>query len=269
MAADRGLPTYLPALDGLRAVAILLVVLSHLDLGRIVPGAFGVTLFFFISGYLITRQLLGGMARHGRLDFKGFYLRRCLRLMPQAVTYIVAAGLVYSALGGRITAAGWAAALLYGANGYDLVAHYGPTLPGVRHPFNILWSLAIEEQFYLLWPVALVLLRPGAGAGCPGACCSAPPCCAGASGCCTIVSAATPHWYAGRKIPTRSGATTGCISPPTRGPTRIAWGALLALAEEGGFSWRAPRAGLLLLGLAFAWPGPGGPPLCCGRHCRA
>ena len=258
MALDRRFTTYLPALDGLRAVAILLVVLSHLGLGRIVPGAFGVTLFFFISGYLITRQLLGGMARHGRLDFKGFYLRRCLRLMPQAVTYIVVAGLVYSALGGRITAAGWAAALLYGANGYDLVGHYGPTLPGVRHPFNILWSLAIEEQFYLLWPVALVLLParcrlPGCLLFCATVLCwrfwLLHHCFGGHAPLVCGPENPNPLWRYNRLY----------LATDARADS-LAWGALLALAEQGGLRWRAPRAGLLILALAFAWPGP------VGRH---
>ena len=73
---------YLPVLDGLRAVSILLVVVSHLGLGHVVPGAFGVTLFFFISGYLITRQLLARTV----IDFAGFYARRAARLMPARVT---------------------------------------------------------------------------------------------------------------------------------------------------------------------------------------
>jgi peptidoglycan/LPS O-acetylase OafA/YrhL len=159
-AADgvRAAASYLPVLDGLRAVCILLVVLSHLGLDHVVPGAFGVTLFFFISGFLITRQLAGGLAREGRVDFAGFYLRRALRLMPACLAYIGVAGLLYRAEGGRISAGGWLAALLYGANYYDLWAGYRSVVAGVRHPFNILWSLAIEEHFYAVWPVALALL---------------------------------------------------------------------------------------------------------------
>jgi len=149
---------YLPVLDGLRAVSILLVVVSHLGLDRVVPGAFGVTLFFFISGYLITRQLAGALAVPGRIDFAGFYIRRVLRLMPAASVYVLLAGGAYVVLGGRIGAGEWLAALLYGANYFDLWQGYRSTLPGVRHPFNILWSLAIEEHFYALWPLALSLL---------------------------------------------------------------------------------------------------------------
>jgi peptidoglycan/LPS O-acetylase OafA/YrhL len=146
---------YLPALDGLRAVSILLVVVSHLGLEHVVPGAFGVTLFFFISGYLITRQLACALAANGRIDLQHFYVRRALRLLPAATAFILAAGGAYIALGGRIAAAGWAAALFYGANYYDLFAGYRSNLSGVRHPFNILWSLAIEEHFYAVWPLAL------------------------------------------------------------------------------------------------------------------
>jgi len=154
---------YLPVLDGLRAVSIGLVVVSHLGIGgvgfeRVVPGAFGVTLFFFISGYLITRQLLGALVARGQIGFARFYARRALRLMPAGVAYIVVAGCCYQLAGGRISAAGWAAALLYGANYFDLWHGYRSSLAGVRHPFNILWSLAIEEHFYLLWPAALALI---------------------------------------------------------------------------------------------------------------
>ena len=149
---------YLPALDGLRAVSIALVVISHLGLPHVVPGAFGVTLFFFISGALITRQLLASLARHGKIDFAGFYLRRVLRLAPAACCYILVAGCVYAAAGGRISLAGWLGALFYGANYLDLWGFYRSALPGVRHPFNILWSLAIEEHFYAVWPLALAFL---------------------------------------------------------------------------------------------------------------
>ena len=149
---------YIPALDGIRAISILLVVLAHLGLDRVVPGGFGVTLFFFISGLLITRQLAGGLARHGRIDFAGFYLRRCLRLLPAATAFTLVAGLVFTLAGGRIAPGGWLAALLWGANWYELTWHYQSSLASVRHPFNILWSLAIEDHFYLLWPLTLSVL---------------------------------------------------------------------------------------------------------------
>lgn len=143
-----------PALDGLRGVAILCVLLSHLGV-PVVPGGFGVTLFFAVSGYLITGQLRRALATRGRVGLGGFYARRAARLAPAAVAYVLIAGGAYVAAGGRIAPAGWAAALLQGANYAQLAGAYPATLPGVRHPFDILWSLAIEEHFYALWPLLL------------------------------------------------------------------------------------------------------------------
>jgi peptidoglycan/LPS O-acetylase OafA/YrhL len=149
---------YIPAIDGLRAISILLVVASHAGLDHVLPGAFGVTLFFFISGYLITGQLLRRLQADGRMDFAGFYARRLLRLTPASLAYTILAGAGFCLAGGRITAGGWAAALGYGSNYYTLWTGYHSTLPGGRHPFNILWSLAIEEHFYVIWPAALAVL---------------------------------------------------------------------------------------------------------------
>ena len=149
---------YVPSLDGLRAASILLVIVGHLGLDGVVPGGFGVTLFFFISGYLLTGQMAGEFARTGRIGFASFYLRRVLRLMPAALAFIVIAGGAFVAAGGRVTVPGWIAAVLYGANYYDLYVTYDTTIPPVRHPFIILWSLAVEEHFYMLWPLALAFL---------------------------------------------------------------------------------------------------------------
>ena len=161
---------YIPALDGLRALAVLLVVASHAAPAHLVPGGFGVTLFFFISGYLLTGQLAEEHRRTGRIDFRGFYLRRMLRLLPAGLAFVAVSGLVFLALGGSLGAAEWVSALLYGANYFDILAGYRSDLAvagphgavAVAHPFSILWSLAVEEHFYLLWPVALfALLRAG------------------------------------------------------------------------------------------------------------
>ncbi|WP_187371455.1 acyltransferase family protein [Methylobacterium oryzihabitans] len=180
------LPTrYLPALDGLRAVAVVLVIASHAAPAHLVPGGFGVTLFFFLSGYLLTGQMVAEQARTGGIAFGGFYLRRVLRLMPAALAFLLVAGLAFAAWGGTITPAGWLSALFYGANLYEVFSGYASDLPVagasgamVPHPFAILWSLAIEEQFYLVWPVLLLgLLRRGgwrgAAWGLAGACLAA------------------------------------------------------------------------------------------------
>ncbi len=256
---------YLPTLDGLRAVSILLVVLSHLGLDRVVPGAFGVTLFFFISGFLITRQLAGGLARQGRVDFGGFYWRRVLRLMPAGLVYIAVAGLVFTAVGGVVTTGGWLAALGYGANYYDLWAGYRSSVPGVRHPFNILWSLAIEEHFYALWPVCLALTwRLGWGKGrvfwALAVLCGAVlvwrmvlwQVCFGAEvwGGWGVCGPANPNpvWRTNRLY----------LATDTRLDS-IAWGAMLALADGrvvGARSGRTALLGLVVLVAGFALPGP-------------
>ncbi len=234
--------SYIPALDGLRAVAILLVVASHAGLDRVVPGAFGVTLFFFISGYLITRQLLGGLAMRGRVGLGGFYLRRVLRLAPAGLTYTLLAGLAYRWAGGSLSPLGWLAAVFYGANVFDLWIGYRSTLAGVRHPFNILWSLAIEEHFYAVWPFVLAAvwrwraalwailalclaalawrlwLFGHCGDAWPGVCGRPQP---------------DPRWRYNRLY----------LGTDTRLDS-IAWGALLALAEQRGHVWvgRAARS---------------------------
>jgi peptidoglycan/LPS O-acetylase OafA/YrhL len=152
---------FVPSLDGLRAISIALVVVSHLGYEHVIPGGFGVTLFFFISGLLITDQLTAQIRRTGKIHVGHFYARRFLRLAPAGVAYIVAGGLLYVAMGGVISAAEWLTALLYGGNYYDLFVKYDSTGLGFRHPFTILWSLAVEEHYYLMWPLALLALRPG------------------------------------------------------------------------------------------------------------
>ena len=147
---------YLPALDGLRAVAVLLVVASHAGLERVVPGGLGVTVFFAVSGFLITRQIVAQHRRDGRVGLGGFYRRRLLRLVPAWFAYVALAGGAFALAGGWVGPGGWAAALGQGANYYQLASGYRSTLPGVRHPFNILWSLAVEDHFYLVWPAALL-----------------------------------------------------------------------------------------------------------------
>jgi peptidoglycan/LPS O-acetylase OafA/YrhL len=241
----------------LRAVSILLVVVSHLGLARFVPGAFGVTLFFFISGYLITRQLLGGLATRGHIGLGSFYLRRALRLLPASLAFISLAGAAYLVAGGRITPAGWAAAVFYGANYYDLWAGYRSTLPLVRHPFNILWSLAIEEHFYAIWPLALgfVWRRRIALVSVLALC---------------MVALAWRSWLLGACFHPGAPAYCAPINPnllwrynrlylatDTRLDS-IAWGAALALLEQRGRvppAWLAWPA-LVLLAASFIGGGP-------------
>jgi peptidoglycan/LPS O-acetylase OafA/YrhL len=151
----------IPSLDGFRALSISIVALSHAGFGDIVPGGLGVTIFFFLSGYLISTLLLQEYAGAGRINIRHFYLRRILRLYPPLlVTLAVAYVLVYAGkLGGQMSFAGLAAQLFYFANFYQLYFAGGHSVPDGT---GILWSLAIEEHFYLVYPLVflgLVRLR--------------------------------------------------------------------------------------------------------------
>lgn len=147
------MPT-IPALDGIRAIAVLIVIASHAGLGRIVPGGFGVTLFFFLSGYLITTLLRVEWSAHGAISLRDFYVRRTLRIMPPLyITMAVVAGAIGSGLlVARITGAALAADALFLTN---YMPDWGASLP------MPLWSLDVEEHFYLVFPAlfAAVLAR--------------------------------------------------------------------------------------------------------------
>jgi peptidoglycan/LPS O-acetylase OafA/YrhL len=159
---------YLPGLDGLRAIAVIAVLLYHAEL-RWIPGGFlGVEVFFVISGYLITSLLLAEWRAHGRIDLKAFWLRRARRLLP-ALFLVIAAMLAFAVIFLPDEVAGLrgdtAAAVGYVTNWY-LISSQTSYFESVGRPSLLrhLWSLAVEEQFYLLWPVLFALgarwLRP-------------------------------------------------------------------------------------------------------------
>lgn len=138
----------------MRAVAISLVVATHLFWSRI-PGAYGVTLFFLISGFLITRLMLLEM-RSGRVDVAGFYWRRILRLYP-AILVFCSFAIIFDAMHGAVDWRAVASVLFYFANyEHGIRSLSGPGLPD---HFQIFWSLAVEEHFYILFPLAASLLR--------------------------------------------------------------------------------------------------------------
>ncbi len=147
----------IPSLDGLRAISVLIVVLGHSGLQAIVPGGLGVTIFFFLSGYLISTLMLEEHDRTGGINILHFYARRVFRLMPPLiVTLAVAYALTYyGLLAGGITGKGLAAQLLYFANYYGLFFDRGNTVPDGT---GILWSLAVEEHFYIFYPLLMTLL---------------------------------------------------------------------------------------------------------------
>ena len=156
---------HLPGLDGIRAVAVAGVLLFHGGAGWFGGGLLGVDIFFVLSGFLITSLLVGEWSRTGTLRFGRFYARRARRLVPGLVILllIVAAYARWFAPGGTLgTIRGDAlSTMAYVANwrfilsGQSYFVHYGPPSP-LLHT----WSLAVEEQFYLVWPaVAWVTLR--------------------------------------------------------------------------------------------------------------
>ncbi|BAM88863.1 putative acyltransferase [Bradyrhizobium oligotrophicum S58] len=147
----------IPSLDGIRALSVLIVVLGHSGLQTLIPGGLGVTIFFFLSGFLISTLMLSEHERTGTLDIPRFYARRVFRLMPPLLlTLAIAYGLTSAGLlDGGITAKGLAAQLLYFANYYGLFFDPGNTVPDGT---GILWSLAVEEHFYIVYPLLMTLL---------------------------------------------------------------------------------------------------------------
>ncbi len=149
-------PAAIPArredLDGLRAVAVALVMLGHLDDHWRDGGNAGVTAFFVLSGFLITGILNEELTRTGRVDLRSFYRRRIRRLAPALLVLAVVAT-IWSSGGAFERIVPTVGSLLYVNNWLEVV---GAPMGLVGHT----WSLAIEEQFYLLWPVALLFLKP-------------------------------------------------------------------------------------------------------------
>jgi peptidoglycan/LPS O-acetylase OafA/YrhL len=152
---------YVPGLDGLRALAVLAVVAYHEGAGWAPGGLLGVGIFFTLSGYLITDLLLGQHASAGRLRLVDFWRRRARRLLPALfVMLAVVAGWVALLQSSQLPAlrGGTAAAATYVSNWWLIAQHssyFAQFAP--PSPLGHLWSLAVEEQFYLLWPWLLVL----------------------------------------------------------------------------------------------------------------
>ncbi|MCU1668431.1 MAG: acyltransferase [Blastococcus sp.] len=151
-----------PDIEGLRAVAVLAVVLFHAAVPGVGGGFVGVDVFFVLSGFLITRMLWREVEASGRLGLARFYAGRARRLLPAAVTVLVATTAVATAvlpplqvravLGDAVASALYVGNYRLAVQGTDYLAANGPP-----SPFQHYWSLGAEEQFYLFWPVLLVL----------------------------------------------------------------------------------------------------------------
>jgi peptidoglycan/LPS O-acetylase OafA/YrhL len=158
----RGDQKYLPGLDGLRAIAVAAVVAYHLGYGWAQGGLLGVGVFFTLSGYLITDILVGQWAARGRIKLGDFWLRRARRLLP-ALFVMLAVVTIWVNVFARSFLPGFRgnviASVFYVSNWWYIGQHasyYARFAPPT--PLDHLWSLAVEEQFYLIWPWVVLLL---------------------------------------------------------------------------------------------------------------
>jgi len=161
MATKRGIQ-HIPAIDGLRAIAVTAVIFYHLGFQWIPGGFLGVDLFFVISGYVITRLLLDSIARSGGLDLRGFYIARARRLLPPMVFMIVVTAFYISiwaqdSVKRFLTDTPFS---LTGAMNWWLVFKEQDYFEAIGRPplLQHTWSLAVESQFYLIWPVLLLVI---------------------------------------------------------------------------------------------------------------
>jgi peptidoglycan/LPS O-acetylase OafA/YrhL len=149
----------IPSLDGVRAIAFGLVFVSHAGLSHAIPGGFGVMVFFVLSGFLITTLLRLEYKRNGDLSFKGFYLRRALRILPPLFVTLIFLTILHLVMGyaAPITLPGLLYPSLFLGN-YFL--HFDNPV-GTPDGFGVVWSLAIEEHYYLLFPPLALWLFHG------------------------------------------------------------------------------------------------------------
>ena len=164
-AANLSRVPYLPGLDGMRALAVIAVLVYHANRSWLPGGFLGVEVFFVISGYLITLLLMGERERDGQISLGSFWMRRARRLLP-ALFLMMFLVLTYTWIFERSSLGrlrgDFIAGIFYVSNWYQIWIGeaYGSTAEFA--PMRHLWSLAVEEQFYIVWPlVMLLLLRRG------------------------------------------------------------------------------------------------------------
>ena len=152
---------YLPGLDGLRAVAVIAVILYHANKNWLSGGFLGVEVFFVISGYLITMLLINESQENGKINFRAFWMRRARRLLPALWTLLIGVT-TYCALFERDTLGNLrgdvVAAFMYGFNWFQIWVGTSYFSAFGFVPLRHLWSLAVEEQFYLVWPVLIAVV---------------------------------------------------------------------------------------------------------------
>ena len=151
---------YRPGLDGLRAIAVAAVFLYHARIDWLPGGFLGVDLFFVLSGYLITSLLLVEWEARNRIDLRRFWLRRARRLLP-ALVVVVLGALILASIFARHdlaqTRSDAISSLLYYTNWHEIIANHSYfNLRGNPSLLQHMWSLAVEEQFYIVWPLLLV-----------------------------------------------------------------------------------------------------------------
>ena len=146
----------IPSLNGIRAISVLIVLFSHAGFGNIIPGGFGVTTFFFLSGFLITTLLIEEYNKKQKINFKHFFVRRFLRLIPPLIVtlLIVYALTFFNISSGSISLKGILSQLLYLTNYAEI--YLSPL--NIPSGMGVLWSLAVEEHYYLIYPFLLALL---------------------------------------------------------------------------------------------------------------
>jgi peptidoglycan/LPS O-acetylase OafA/YrhL len=254
---------YLPGLDGLRAFAVAAVVAYHLDFGWAQGGLLGVGVFFTLSGYLITDILLGHWDKKGRLGLRDFWLRRARRLLPALFVMLLVVAIWVNTLD-RAELPGFRgdviASALYVSNWWYIAEHasyYAQFAPPA--PLDHLWSLAVEEQFYLIWPWLVLFgvllfgkLTVGKGKHSAVA--------GGAGG--GYLSARTRYWMAGvtLALAAASAVEMAVLFHPGTDPTRVyegtdtrafglLFGAALAMVWPTRRA-RVPKAATWLLDLA-------------------
>lgn len=147
----------IPSLDGLRAVSIAIVFVSHAGMRQIIPGTFGVTVFFFLSGYLITTLMRLEWSGTGHVSLRNFYLRRMLRIFPPLYVTLAFASVLSltGVLPAVLTWKAFAAQALFCANYYKIYFAGWGMPPGMM----VLWSLAVEEHFYLGFPLLYIVMQ--------------------------------------------------------------------------------------------------------------